>query len=72
MAGLEDNVRQPADPPIAPTPAPPLAVIFPGLDRLSRSSFRKGTVSRSRITRAILLLVSIATLIGVLVAVSIF
>lgn len=44
---------------IAKKPEPPYQALLPDLDKLSRSSFEKGTVSRRRINRAGLLLLAL-------------
>jgi hypothetical protein len=44
----------------APEKEPPYQALFPNLDRMSRSSFTKGTVSRRRINRALAILALIA------------
>ena len=50
---------------------PPFQALLPGLDRISRSAFRKGTVSRQRINRAILLLVAVAGITAALITASV-
>lgn len=52
MGNLDDARRQ-GDSDAAPEKEPPYQALFPNLDRMSRSSFRKGTVSRHRINRAV-------------------
>jgi hypothetical protein len=42
---------------------PPYQALFPNLDRMSRSSFRKGTVSRRRINRALAALALISVVV---------
>lgn len=75
MAHVEDDGR----PLVAPTVAPPfnpddpgsaLQAMYPNLDRVSRSVFRKGTLSRRRINRALLMLVVVAAIVAVLVLVN--
>lgn len=41
---------------VAERPEPPYQALLPNLDKLSRSSFDRGTVGRRRITRALLIL----------------
>ncbi|WP_411721818.1 hypothetical protein [Mycetocola sp.] len=45
----------------------PVQALLPNLDRVSRSSFRRGTVSRHRINVAILVLVLVALGVTVLI-----
>ena len=71
MAHIEDDGRSGGEP-IRPAPQdPPLQALLPGLDRLTASSFRKGTVSRRRINRAILLLVAVAGVTAALITASV-
>ncbi|WDH77407.1 hypothetical protein PTQ19_07555 [Microbacterium esteraromaticum] len=53
--GDEDDSTPPAEQ-VANKPEPPYQALLPNLDKLSRSSFDKGTVSRRRINRALLVL----------------
>ncbi|GAA1760029.1 hypothetical protein [Agromyces humatus] len=53
--GDDDDSSQPAEQ-VANRPEPPYQALLPNLDKLSRSSFEKGTVSRRRINRALLML----------------
>ncbi len=65
--GNVDDARPPGDEP-APEKEPPYQALFPNLDHMSRSSFRRGTVSRRRINRALALiaLIPVAILVVVL------
>lgn len=47
----------------APEKEPPYQALFPNLDRMSRSSFRKGTISRRRINRALAVLALILVVV---------
>ncbi len=71
MAHFKDEGRPSAESTRPAAQDPPLQALLPGLDRLSRSAFRKGTVSRRRIKWAILLLVAVAAATGVLITASI-
>ncbi|TFC88960.1 hypothetical protein [Cryobacterium sp. TMT3-29-2] len=71
MAHIEDGGRSIGET-IRPAPQdPPLQALMPGLDRLTASSFRKGTVSRRRINRAILLLFAVAGITAALITASV-
>lgn len=48
---------------------PPYQALLPNLDRVSRSSFTEGTVSRRRINRALLVLALVALTIAAVVLV---
>lgn len=48
-----DDVRPRGESDAAPEKEPPYQALFPNLDRVSSSSFRRGTVSRRRINRAL-------------------
>ena len=50
---------------------PPYQALFPNLDRVSRSAFRPGTVSRRRIGRATGLLAGVVVVITALIGASI-
>ena len=66
LMGDEDDSTQPANG-VADRPEPPYQALLPNLDKLSRSSFDKGTVSRRRINRAlfILALIPVAVLAAI-------
>lgn len=49
---------------------PPFQALFPNLDRVSRSAWRSGTVSRRRIGRATRLLLGVVVVIAALIGVS--
>lgn len=51
--GNRDDVRPQGESDAAPEKEPPYQALFPNLDRVSSSSFRRGTVSRRRINRAL-------------------
>jgi hypothetical protein len=51
--GNVDDVQPEQDSNPAPSEEPPYQALFPNLDRMSRSSFAKGSVSRRRINRAL-------------------
>ncbi|MGO4782573.1 hypothetical protein [Cryobacterium sp. W22_MBD10_FK3] len=74
MAPIKDDDR-PTEEPAAPEPLaprePPFQALFPNLDRVSRSAFRAGTVSRRRIGRATGLLIGVAVIIAALIGVSV-
>ena len=53
--GDEDDSTPPGDR-ITSRPEPPYQALLPNLDRMSRSSFTSGTISRRRINRALLVL----------------
>ena len=55
IMGDVDDSTPPVDR-VADRPEPPYQALLPNLDKLSRSSFDKGTVSRRRINRALLIL----------------
>jgi hypothetical protein len=66
--GPADDPRdEPVDPGEEPQdatkPEPPYQALFPNLDRVSRSSFDKGTVSRRRINRALAVLAILAAIV---------
>ncbi|KRC62663.1 hypothetical protein ASE14_02205 [Agromyces sp. Root81] len=65
----EDDSARRSDP-ITGQAEPPYQALLPNLDRMSHSSFAAGTVSRRRITRALLVLavVTVAILAAVVVA----
>ena len=65
--GDEDDSTHPANG-VADRPEPPYQALLPNLDKLSRSSFDKGTVSRRRINRALfrLALIPVAVLAAIL------
>ncbi|MDQ0893964.1 hypothetical protein [Agromyces ramosus] len=76
MAGVEGEERpvepeaqpevepgEPGEPDEAAKPEPPYQALFPNLDRVSRSSFDQGTVSRRRINRALAVLAVVAVLV---------
>ena len=54
MGDNEDSTRPPER--ASNKPEPPYQALLPEFDKMSRSSFEKGTVSRRRIHRALLLL----------------
>lgn len=60
MAHPDEDGRPTRDPTDPAPDDPPLQVLFPNLDRVSRSAFRKGTVSRRRINRALIVLAGVA------------
>jgi hypothetical protein len=65
--GDDDEATRPTEG-ISNKPEPPYQALLPNLDKMSRSSFEKGTVSRRRINRALLLLalIPVAVLAAVL------
>ncbi|MFC5931813.1 hypothetical protein [Cryobacterium melibiosiphilum] len=71
MAQIEDDGRPSLEPIRSAPEDPPLQALLPGLDRLSRSSFHKGTLSRRRINRAILLFLAVAGVTGALITASV-
>jgi len=46
---------------------PPLQALYPNLDKMSRSSFTRGTVSRKRINTALAILGTVAIAVGTIV-----
>ena len=62
-----DSRDTPAD---SSPPEAPLQVLYPNLDRVSRSNFTKGTVSRSRVNRSLIGLALVAIAITALVVTS--
>jgi hypothetical protein len=79
MASIRDDDRPtdgpPTGEPAVPQPGeprePPFQALFPNLDRVSRSAFRSGTVSRRRIGRATGLLAGVVVIIAALIGLSI-
>lgn len=61
--GNVDDARPQRESDAAPEKEPPYQALFPNLDRMSRSSFRKGTVSRRRINRALAVIALIPVVI---------
>lgn len=61
--GAEPELQPGEAPRDASKPEPPYQALFPNLDRVSRSSFDKGTVSRRRINRALAVLAIVAVLV---------
>ena len=57
----DTSVTRPPDP-----SEPPLQALLPNFDRVSRSSFSKGTVSRRRIVRAAIVFVALAVVIALI------
>lgn len=55
MAHVDDD-RPSAETPTPSGKEPPYQALFPNLDNVSRSSFRKGTLSRRRINIAVVVL----------------
>ncbi|GGE83074.1 hypothetical protein [Mycetocola zhadangensis] len=53
--------------PVVKSADPPFQVLFPNLDRVSRESFRPGTVSRRRINRALGFFAVVALIVVALV-----
>jgi hypothetical protein len=72
MATVDDDGRPTVDVRgVSPEPPPaPLQAYLPNLDKVSRSNFAKGTVSRRRIIRSAWLLLSILGGITVFIAAS--
>ena len=63
-APQDEPGAEPGDGPrAAAKPEPPYQALLPNLDRLSRSSFDRGTVSRRRINRALAVLGVVAALV---------
>jgi hypothetical protein len=67
IMGNVDGARPEQEPDAAPEKEPPLQVLFPNLDHMSRSSFSKGTVSRRRINRALVVLALIPIVVLVVI-----
>ena len=66
----ERPTEEPAAPELLEPREPPYQALFPNLDRVSRSAFRPGTVSRRRIGRAAGLLVGVVVVIAALIGAS--
>ena len=62
-----DTPDVPAD---SSPPEAPLQALYPNLDKVSRSNFKKGTVSRSRVNRSLVGLASVALVITALIVIS--
>jgi hypothetical protein len=62
-----DDRDRPAD---SSPPEAPLQALYPNLDRVSRSIFKKGTVSRSRVNRSLIGLALVAAAITALIVAS--
>ena len=74
MDPIKDDDRpteEPAAPELLAPREPPFQALFPNLDRMSRSAFRSGTVSRRRIGRATGLLLGVLVVIAALIGVSV-
>lgn len=65
--GNVDDAQPPGESDPAPEKEPPYQALFPNLDHMSRSSFKRGTVSRRRINRALALIALIPVVILVVV-----
>jgi len=66
-----DDDREPlADPAAAPRKEAPYEALFPNLDKVSSSTFKKGTLSRRRVMIAVGILAAVAVVIVVLIVVS--
>ena len=61
MGDEDDSTRRPER--TSNKPEPPYQALLPEFDKMSRSSFEKGTVSRRRINRAVLLLALIPIMV---------
>ncbi|PPF64866.1 hypothetical protein C5E11_01975 [Clavibacter michiganensis] len=59
-----------ADPAAAPRKEAPYEALFPNLDKVSSSTFEKGTLSRRRVMIALGILAAVAIAIVVLIVVS--
>jgi len=76
MDNIKDDGRGHEHPtaidPIGPAPEdPPFAVLFPNLERVSRAGFRKGTISRQRINRSLMLAAVFGVVVVALIAATI-
>jgi hypothetical protein len=74
MAPITDDDRPTVEPPapeVLEAREPPFQALFPNLDRVSRSMFLPGTVSRRRIGRAASLLVGVVVFIVALIGASV-
>jgi hypothetical protein len=74
MAPIADDDRptaEPQAPEVLEPREPPFQALFPNLDRVSRSAFRAGTVSRRRIARGAGLLLAVAVVIAALIGASV-
>jgi hypothetical protein len=70
MAHIDDESRPTAQPsglPLSEPAEPPLHVLLPNLDRVSASSFHRGSLSRRRIVAAMRILAGVAVLTTLLV-----
>ncbi|WP_140425480.1 MULTISPECIES: hypothetical protein [unclassified Cryobacterium] len=71
MAKIDDD-GHPAKEPIRSAPQdPPFQALLPNLERVSPSTFRKGTVSRRRVNRALLVLLAVAGLAAAMIVSSV-
>lgn len=69
MTSTEDDDRA-AQPPSG-TPDPPYQALLPNFDKVSRSAFRRGTVSRRRIGIALVIFAGAGAIAAVLIIASI-
>ena len=65
MAEIHADGRRATAPPDLPAPEQPLQAVLPNLDKMSRSSFTPGTVSRRRINHALLGLLAVGVIVAV-------
>lgn len=71
MVHVNDDDPTSAEVPPTTTPEPPYEALFPNLDKVSRSSFDKGTLSHRRIKIAAVVLVSAFVIVALAVALSV-
>lgn len=69
MAEVNDEDRPDRDSPESPPTEPPYQALFPNLDKVSKRSFQKGTLSRRRVNIALAVL---AVVLVVIIAVILF
>jgi hypothetical protein len=68
---LHDDDREPLDDPAAaPRKEAPYEALFPNLDKVSSSTFEKGTLSRRRVMIALGILAAVGIVIVLLIALS--
>jgi len=73
MSKVNDDDQTTSAVPPEPSPEPSYVALFPNLDKVSRSSFEKGTLSRRRIRiAAIVLVIAFFAIVAVIVASVIF
>ncbi|MFC5931782.1 hypothetical protein E3O25_03095 [Cryobacterium sp. TMT1-3] len=67
MAKIDDDGHSAKEPIRSAPQDPPFQALLPNLERMSPSTFRKGTVSRRRVNRALLVLLAVTGLAGAMI-----